>query len=73
MAERTFTMDLAPNGTAGLVLMDGWDISRLLRGVVVRSGVGEPTTVELLPAHGCRADLIARLPEAQIVIANEPD
>lgn len=64
--ERTFAMDLTPSGTASCVLMDGHDISKLLRGVVVRSSVHEATTVELIPARGQSAELIARLPEANI-------
>jgi len=70
--ERTFVMDLTPNGCSSSVLMNGEDISRLLRGVTVHSGVDHATTVELHPAKGCRAELMIRLPEAQIVIAEEP-
>jgi hypothetical protein len=72
MSERTFTMDLTPLGISSCVLLDGVDISMLLRGIVIRSSVAEPTEVELLPARGARVELIARLPEARIVIAEEP-
>ncbi len=65
-------MDLTPFGVMSTVLMDGDDISTQLRGIVVRSDVGTPTTVELIPAKGARVSLIARLPEAQIVIGEEP-
>jgi hypothetical protein len=71
MKERTFTMDLTPTGLSSCVLLDGDDISGLLRAVSVHSGVHEGTTVELHPALGCRAHLIARLPEARITIADE--
>lgn len=71
MSERTFTMDLTPNGTSSCVLLDGEDISGLLRGVVVRSHVLDGTTVELLPAKGQRAHLVIRLPEASIKITDE--
>lgn len=70
--ERTFAMDLTPRGIMSCVLLDGVDISGLLRGVTVRSCVNEPTSVELHPAKGSRANLTARLPEARIVIADEP-
>jgi hypothetical protein len=69
--ERTFAMDLPPNGSMSKVLMDGEDISGMLRAVTVHAAVGEATTVELFPRKGSRAELIARLPEAQIVIAEE--
>ena len=71
MGDHTFTMDLTPMGTHSCVLLDGEDISGLLRGVVVRSSVTAATTVELHPAKGQRAALIARLPEAQILIGEE--
>lgn len=71
MTERVFTMELAPNGTLSKVFLDGVDISGLLRGVKVTSGVGQPTTVELMPSRGQRVSLIAKLPEAQIVVAEE--
>lgn len=70
--ERVFTMDLTPRGVQSKVLMDGEDISKSLRGVAVRSSVDGATSVELLPANGCRAELIARLPEARVSIAQEP-
>jgi len=65
-------MDLTPDGRSSMVLLDGEDISGLLRGVVVRSSVDAATTVELQPSAGRRAELIARLPEAQIGIDAEP-
>lgn len=71
MKERTFTMDLTPNGMSSCVLMDGDDISGLLQGVVVRSHVRHATSVELQPAHGAHARVMARLPEAQILIVGE--
>jgi hypothetical protein len=70
MSERTFTMDLAPTGSGSIVRLDGDDISALLKGVVVRSSVDAPTSVELQPSYGHRATVIARLPDAQIVILN---
>lgn len=69
--EHTFTMDLTPDGIQSLVLLDGVDICSLLYGVEIKSGVNQPTTVTLIPALGQRASLIARLPEAQIIIAEE--
>jgi hypothetical protein len=68
MKEHTFAMDLTPTGMTSCVLLDGEDISGMLAGVVVRSTVGEGTSVELICAKGRRAQLVARLPEAQIVI-----
>lgn len=71
MKERVFTMNLTPDGTMSKVLLDGDDISGLLRGVRVVSGVGAATTVELIPARGRLAELTVRLPEACIVVAEE--
>jgi hypothetical protein len=70
--EHTFTMNLTPDGSSSCVLLDGDDISSLLRGIRVEAGVGESTLIELLPARGKRAVLIARLPEAHITIGLEP-
>jgi hypothetical protein len=67
--ERTFAMNLTPVGARSSVLMDGDDISGLLRGIVVRSSVDDATTVELQPAKGHRAEIIAMVPEAAISIA----
>jgi len=64
-------MDLTPSGHSSCVLLDGDDISNLLRGVTVISSVFGGTTVELHPAHGRRAHLVARLPEARVVITQE--
>lgn len=69
--EHTFTMDLTPEGSMSCVLMDGEDISGLLCGIEVASGVGMATTVRLIPAKGQRATLTARLPEARITIEAE--
>jgi hypothetical protein len=67
--ERTFTMTLTPQGHMSRVLLDGDDISGLLRGVVVRSIVDDATTVELQPAKGrSRVELSVRLPEAKITL-----
>lgn len=71
MAERVFTMDFTPSGTFSCVLLDGEDISNLLRAVTVHSGAGEPTRVNLFPAAGQRVNLIARLPEALVIIEGE--
>jgi hypothetical protein len=68
MAERTFAMDLAPLGRLSCVLLDGEDISGLLRGVDVSSSVEGATTVKLHPAIGHRVELIARVPDAQITV-----
>jgi hypothetical protein len=68
MKQHIFTMDLTPTGSSSCVLLDGEDISSLLAGVIVRSGVAQPTTVELICAKGKRAQLVVLLPEAQIVI-----
>lgn len=70
--ERTFMVDLTPLGISSCVLLDGVDISGLLRGIVIRASVGNNTQVELLPVQGARVTLVARLPEAQIVIGDEP-
>jgi hypothetical protein len=64
-------MELGPSSVGSKVLLDGDDISTLLRGVRVRAGVGELTEVELLPAHGKRVNLVARLPEARVVILDD--
>jgi len=71
--EHTFTMDLTPAGIRSSVFLDGDDISGLLRGVTVRSSVGTATVVELDCAYGRHVELIARLPEAQIVIVRRDD
>ena len=71
MAEHVFAIDLHPAGHLSTVAMDGEDISSLLRGIRVESGVGQPTAVTLIPVLGTRATLLVRLPEAQITIATE--
>lgn len=71
--EHVFTMNLTPNGMSSAILLDGEDISGILRGVQVLCGVDQPTTVKLFPAPGHRAELIARLPEAHIVIETEQE
>jgi hypothetical protein len=45
--ERTFTMELTPAGWSSSVLLDGVDISELLRGVSVSSDVHGGTVVTL--------------------------
>jgi hypothetical protein len=72
MTERIFTMDLTPTGITSCILLDGIDISHLLRGIIVRSTVNNATEVELQPTRGARVQLIARLPEARVLIAEEP-
>lgn len=69
MADRTFAMDLTPSGASSCILMDGHDISRMIRGVVVRASVNTATEVELLPGYGMSAELMVRLPEARIAVA----
>jgi len=66
--EHTMLMDLAPQGRDSQVFLDGTDISSLLVGVVVSSHVQAATMVQLFPAAGRRAQLLARLPEAAICI-----
>ena len=68
MSEHDFVMDLGPTSHTSMVLMDGEDITSVLRGVRVESGVGHVTTVTLIPVPGQHVQLTARLPEAQIVI-----
>lgn len=70
--EHTFTMNLTPKGLASSVLLDGQDISHLLRGLTVRSDVDGQTTVELI-VRKARVELIARVPEAQIVIIDKEE
>ena len=70
--ERTFMVDLTPLGISSCVLLDGVDISGLLRAIAIRASAGTPTQAQLLPVHGARVTLVARLPEAQIVIGDEP-
>lgn len=72
MTERTFVIDLTAMGHMSCVLLDGIDISDQLRGVRISAFVGEETVVELVPIKGARVSLIARLPEAHVVIAEEP-
>lgn len=72
MPERTFVMNLTPQGAKSNVQIDGHDISGLLRGVVVRSDVHGVTTVELQPGRACHAQIVAKVPEAQVVITMEP-
>lgn len=67
---RIFSMDLAPSGAHSRVLLDGEDISDLLCSVHIHSGIDIPTKVELDPALGHRAEVVARVPEAQIMVAD---
>jgi hypothetical protein len=67
--ERTFVIDLTPNGFGSCVLLDGLDISGLLEGVAIRASVHEGPTIELLAAPGAAAvNLQLRLPEARVLI-----
>lgn len=69
MTDHTFTCDLTPRGISSCVLLDGSDISSLLRGIVVRASIDEATEIELIPAPGAAfITLTVRLPEARIVI-----
>lgn len=67
--ERVFTMDLTPNGRLATVVLDGDDISGLVRGVEVRAAVDEATQVRLDVGVGQHVQLRARLPEAAVSIA----
>lgn len=71
MKQHEFMMDLTANGRSSCVLMDGTDISGLLRGIKVESDVDGSTTVTLIPARGRRANIVALVPEAQIVVEVE--
>lgn len=71
MPERTIAIHLTPTAAESVVLLDGVDISAYLRGVVVRASVDDGTSVELIPTKGHRVELVARLPEASIVIRDE--
>jgi hypothetical protein len=72
MNEHTFLITLGPTSIGSSVFLDDKDISKILRGIKISAGVGETTTVELIPSHGHRAELMIQLPEAQILIAPEP-
>jgi len=65
---REFAIDLTPNSTASQVYLDGVDIGGLLTGISIKSGVGVPTCVKLDVAHGQRAIVRAKVPEAQVVM-----
>jgi hypothetical protein len=65
---RSFEMNLEPSGRGGTVKLDGVDLSKLLRGVEIRTGIEQPTTVTLYCAAGQRVKLLALLPEAQVTI-----
>lgn len=69
--DHEFSMHLTPNGRESTILLDGEDISGLLTGISVSSGVHVPTTIQLFPGKGKRATLIARLPESRITLELE--
>jgi hypothetical protein len=69
--EHTVAMYLGARPSESRIVLDGEDISERLRGVGVVSTVEGGTTVTLFPARGHRVQLIATLPEAQIVIERE--
>jgi hypothetical protein len=72
MPDRVFTMDLTPVGHMACVLLDGIDISHMLRGVRVTCIVGEATQVELIPARGQRVNLTATVTVPNVIIGEEP-
>lgn len=69
MKDRVFEMDIAPLGHRSKVLLDGDDISSLLRGVTISTNVGEITTVQLRAAALGGAKVKAIVPEAMIRVA----
>lgn len=74
MGDRVFAIDLTPTGITSCVLLDGVDISALLRGIVIRSNVHDGTTIELVPAPGAAAaQLQVVLPEARVFILTNPE
>lgn len=56
------------HGSDASIVLDGHDITGLLRGIEISSSLTKPTRVTLKPAAGMRAKLRVILPEAQITI-----
>lgn len=73
MKERTFAMNLTPHGAQSTILMDGEDISGLLRAVSVSSSATGETSVELHPSKACLAELIAKVDEAHVVVVDDSE
>lgn len=73
-SQRRFEITLPPSASdsEAKILLDGIDITGLLRGIDVSSSLTKPTRITLKPAVGHRAELVVMLPEAQVVIAEEP-
>lgn len=72
-AQHEVVLDLTQHGDSGRVIIDGNDVSSMLRGVELSARVGELTELTLDVAPGQQVAARARLSASQLYLRNETD